>query len=35
MVYVLLMAFFATEEQNIFREVLIQNFHSLSIYKPF
>ena len=33
-VYILLMTFFVTEEQNIFQSIA-QNFYSLSIYKPF
>ncbi len=34
-VYVLFMSFFITEEHSIFKKLLIQNFHSLSIYTPF
>ena len=33
-IYVMLMTFFAIEDQNIFQS-LAENFHSLSIYKPF
>ena len=33
-IYIILMTFFVIEDQNIFR-TLAENFHSLSIYKPF